>query len=344
MSSIMNNQAVWITAPKAKPFKVGPGPTPNPGEKEMVIKVAYAAINPSEWKTQELSIVPIDYPHVLGSDVAGEVVQVGSGVTRFKLGERVIGQCLGLVTKKPTDGGFQLYTTCPEILVAKVPDSLPLASAVVLPLSISTAATGLFRHLGLQFPTLNPKPTGEMILIWGGSSSCGSSAIQLAVAAGYKVITTASSRNHDYVKSLGAAYAFDHTHPDVVDQIIKILSGGKLAGVFDCISEEKTARACAEILSRFGGGVLPLLLWAPEGLPSNVKTVMVWGVDPASNEALGDAIWRKYVPEALAQGKLQAKPDPVIIEGGLEKVQEGVDLVRKGVSAKKVVVEISKHI
>ena len=58
---------------------------------------------------------------------------------------------------------------------------------------------------------------------------------------------------------------------------------------------------------------------------------------------VGDAVWRRYIPQALATGAFQAKPDPIIIEGGLGKVQEGIDLLRKGVSAKKVVIEISSQ-
>lgn len=61
------------------------------------------------------------------------------------------------------------------------------------------------------------------------------------------------------------------------------------------------------------------------------------------NVEVGDAVWRKYIPQALAAGKFQAKPDPLLIEGGLEMVQEGLDVLRKGVSAKKVVVEICKE-
>jgi hypothetical protein len=68
------------------------------------------------------------------------------------------------------------------------------------------------------------------------------------------------------------------------------------------------------------------------------------GGDPAFVALeVGDAVWRKYIPEALAAGKFQAKPDPLIIEGGLEKVQEGINLLRDGVSAKKIVIEISKE-
>ena len=58
---------------------------------------------------------------------------------------------------------------------------------------------------------------------------------------------------------------------------------------------------------------------------------------------IGDAIWRKYIPQALSAGKFQAKPDPEILEGGLDRVQEGVNMVKKGVSAKKIVIEIARE-
>lgn len=106
------------------------------------------------------------------------MAQLGSGITRFRIGQRVIGHSDSILTKKVANAGYQLYSTTREILVTGVPDSLPLANAVVLPLSIDTAATGLFNMLKLPYPSLNPKPTGKTILIWGGSSSVGSSAIQ----------------------------------------------------------------------------------------------------------------------------------------------------------------------
>ena len=58
---------------------------------------------------------------------------------------------------------------------------------------------------------------------------------------------------------------------------------------------------------------------------------------------IGDAVWRKYIPEALAAGKFHPKPDAEILEGGLEKVQDGVNILRKGVSAKKIVIELEKE-
>lgn len=127
---------------------------------------------------QDTPYLKMEYPIILGTDVAGTIAQLGSSVTRFKIGQRVIGHCDSLLTGKTTNAGYQLYTTCLEILVSAVPDSLPLANAAVLPLSISTAAAGLCKILKLPFPSLEPKPTGKTVLIWGGSSSSGSASIQ----------------------------------------------------------------------------------------------------------------------------------------------------------------------
>ncbi|KAJ5246254.1 alcohol dehydrogenase [Penicillium chermesinum] len=301
MTSFENQAALQIEA-KARPFKVGPGPVPNPSEDEVVIKVAYVAINPVDHIVQATPIFEYPYPYVLGTDVAGTVAQLGSNVTRFKLGQRVIGHCDGLLTKKPTNNAFQAYSTCREVLMAEVPDSLPLANAAVLPLGFSTAASGLYINLKLPLPSLDPKPTGKKILIWGGSSSVGSSTIQLAVASGLEVLTTASPANHEYAK-------------------------------------------CNDIFAHIGGrGSLPLVL-PPQGtFAENVVPEYVNGLAPGmTHPEIGDGTWRKFLGQALAAGKFQAKPDPKVITGGLEKIQEGVDLLKKGVSATKIVVEISKE-
>lgn len=345
----MANQAAWITGAAQRPLKVGPGPEPNPGEKEVVIKVAYAAVNPVDWKLQGYDFLKLPYPNILGSDVAGEIVKAGPGVTRFKQGDRVIAHCDGLGNQKPTHGAFQFYTTCLQSLVSAIPSSLPFANAAVLPLSISTATAGLFQktNLGLPFPSTTPKPTGKTVLIWGGSSSVGSSAIQLAVAAGLTVVTTASKRNFEYVKSLGASYAVDHSQGNVVEVLLAQLKGSDFAGAFDAISTEGTIKACAEIVSQLGGGVLPIVLPAAEGLqaslPDNVKVVAVSGLGPTYDEIdVGEAVWGHFIPMALAEGKFQAKPDPQIITGGLEAVQQGLDTQKAGVSAAKIVVELQQ--
>jgi hypothetical protein len=131
---------------------------------------------------------------VIGSDSAGTVVSIGSGISRFKIGDRVVGQARGILKNRNSsaEGAFQSYTVLSEDMTSQIPDDLSFESAAVLPLGLSTAVSGLFLQdqLGLQLPTAPAKaPTGKTALIWGGSTSVGSNAIQLAVAAGYEVIT-----------------------------------------------------------------------------------------------------------------------------------------------------------
>ncbi|KAH8591094.1 putative quinone oxidoreductase [Bisporella sp. PMI_857] len=282
----------------------------------------------------------VKYPWIFGTDVAGTVAQLGSNVTRFKIGDRVLGHCDSLITQKAQNAGFQRYSTCREVLVAPIPDSLPLANAAVLPLATDTAASALYVQFALPFPSLNPKPTGKTILIWGGSSSCGSSAIQLAVASGVRVITTAGKANFEYVKNLGAEQVFDHKDPDVVKKILAVLKPGDM--VLDSISIPAAQSACATILAGIGGGRLVTLRWPQVEAPEGIQMIVVNGIDPGIlNQHIGDAIFRKYLPEALAAGKFQAKPEPFIIKGGLSKVQDGIDRLRDiGVSAQKIVIEI----
>ena len=142
----------------------------------------------------------------------------------------------------------------------------------MLPLSISTAASGLFVQLGMPDPTPDPKPTERKILIWGGSSSCGSSAIQLAAAAGFGVVTTASVANFQYVKELGAEEVFDHRDPESFEAIVKTLKSGDV--VLDCIATADTQAVCGNILSKIGGGKLPTLLWPQGPFPDNVEGVL----------------------------------------------------------------------
>lgn len=85
------NKAAWQPEANSHHLHVRDGPTPAPSADEIVIKVAYVAINPSEWKFQDFAYMPVPYPHVLGSDAAGTVVEVGANVKNVKVGDRVIG-------------------------------------------------------------------------------------------------------------------------------------------------------------------------------------------------------------------------------------------------------------
>lgn len=164
----------------------------------------------------------IKTPFILGIDVAGEIVEVGRGVTHLKIGDRVVGHAAGSNKNrnKSAQGAFQLYTVMLAYMVSPIPDTLSFESAAVVPLGASTAACGLFQKdqlaLELPNPSRSPKPLGKTVIIWGGATSVGSNAIQLAVAAGYEVITTSSPKNFGYVKKLGANQVFDYNSKTVV--------------------------------------------------------------------------------------------------------------------------------
>ena len=103
----------------------------------------------------------------------------------------------------------------------------------MLPLGLSTAACGLFQkdYLALAYLTVSPPSlTGGTLPVWGRSTSVGSNAIQLAVAAGYEVVTTASAKNWEYVKKLGAGAAFDYNSESVVRGFVEAFKGKKCAG------------------------------------------------------------------------------------------------------------------
>jgi NADPH:quinone reductase-like Zn-dependent oxidoreductase len=268
----MANLAAWIASKGARvAVDTAPYPTLEPGR--VIIKNAAVAINPADWKMQDFGIFVKSWPTIFGCDVAGEVVEVGDGVTNIKRGQRVLGHAIALLTGTPQDAGFQLYSSIPAVLVAPIPDEMSLEDASVIPLSLSTAAAGLYeKHLlALPYPSTSPKPSGSSILIWGGSSSVGSSAIQLAVASGLRVVSTASMRNFEYVKSLGAETVIDHSSPTVVDDLVEALEGSKLVGAFDSIGVPESVKLVAEVVSKLGGGFIADVLDPPKDLPTGVE-------------------------------------------------------------------------
>lgn len=278
--------------------------------------------SPVDWKVQATppgnSRFNIKYPAILGQDIAGEVWYVGRGVRDlFAKGDRVLAHTHG-VALGGEYGGFQLYVKAKAITVAKIPEdydgdkgsassfsssssysftgmktgvNTAFEKAVVLPLSISTAAAGLFlgTQLGLRLPEVpsttsgrnyhsnkNNAATTEALLLWGGSSSVGSSVVQLAVAAGYTVITTASPANYAYCKALGATRVLDYHNPDIVALLAAVLesSGLTLVGAYDAIGTEETVRQSAAVVSaltrkRLGAAGSEARIvsvgWAPEG-------------------------------------------------------------------------------
>ena len=333
-----SNRAAWITAAKARPFQVRASSLGIPGPNQILVKNHAVAINPIDGKFQDLALYPISYPAILGQEVAGEVIAVGPDVTRFKKGHRVIGVTSNFLSKQYEEKAFQEYTILQTKMASEIPDTITFESAVVLPLGISTAASGLFNpdFLSLQLPTEPAQTqTGKTLLVWGGASSVGSNAIQLAVAAGYEVITTASPKNFEYVKRLGASYAFDYSSPTVISDLVGAFEGKSSVGVLDAVGSWAHVVEFVQKTNgtKFIATTIPGFAVPPKGISMS----QVFSLSIKDNH-VGKAIFEDFLPNALRSGAYVPAPKPLIAGRGLESIQDAVDLQRKGTSAQKVVV------
>jgi NADPH:quinone reductase-like Zn-dependent oxidoreductase len=136
----MSHKAAWLTAAKARPFKVDDAPMPTPEPHEVVIRNYATTINPADYGIQDSGIIIKKYPFILSCDAAGEVTAVSSAVTTFTPCDRVLALCDGADNQKPTNSSFQLYCATNAKGVAKLPSNVSYAQGSVLPLVISTAA------------------------------------------------------------------------------------------------------------------------------------------------------------------------------------------------------------
>ncbi|QIW96685.1 hypothetical protein AMS68_002203 [Peltaster fructicola] len=337
MDMPLANEAAWLSG-KGANFSVGPAEVVNPGPGEVLIRNQAWAINPIDWKMQAYGIMIESYPAILGCDVAGEVAVVGENVTSLKVGDRVAACSWGVIGKKTMYQAFQLYTLLPAQCAMSLPSGTSFEDAVKLPLGVLTASAGLYeqKHLELPLPTANNKTSGRTLLIWGGSSNVGSAAIQLAVASGIEVITTASVQNFDAVRKAGAAEVFNHNDPRIVEDLIGQLRNKTLVGAFDAISSVQTTSAVAEVLSNLGGGkVATTTPSMPSTLPANVEVKL--GNDPTEPE-VGKAVWQEFMPVALKTGQMRSHLNTMVIGRGLQHIQAGVNEVKRGVSSTKVVI------
>ena len=342
----LKNYAAWILHEKAQ-LEVAKAPLPECGDDDLIIQAHYVGINPVDWKIQASGGFGLKYPTILGEDVVGEVLEVGSNLKKnFRVGNRILANAWAL-RGGPSYGAFQIYPAINAKTACLIPDDLSFEDAVVLPLSISTAAAGLYLDytLGLPFPNLESSlfpfsSKSKTLLLWGGSSSVGSSVIQLATASGYHVVTTASPSNYEYCKLLGATLVLDYHNPDIVPILVSLLKDTKLAGAYDAIGTETTVRQCASVLHALGGGTIASVVSSPDTF-KNVKISRISSEDIISEAPkVAEKIWGDYIPAALKTGQFMPAPKPLLVGKGLESVQKGLDRQKKGVSARKVVVEL----
>jgi NADPH:quinone reductase-like Zn-dependent oxidoreductase len=178
----------------------GDAPDPVAGPGDVVVDVHAASVNAADYKMRLGSYAELKFPHILGRDFSGVVSAVGPGAD-LKVGDAVFG-----VTIPGTEGAYAEKIAIKAAIIAKKPENFGHAEAAAMALTSLTAIWALEDTAQLR--------RGETVLIQGGAGGVAGFAIQLAKHIGATVITTASSRNHDYVKKLGADQVIDYTTTD----------------------------------------------------------------------------------------------------------------------------------
>jgi NADPH:quinone reductase-like Zn-dependent oxidoreductase len=182
-------------------LKYGDLPDPVAAPGMVVIDVVAASVNGADWKVRVGQYKQSKFPLALGRDFSGVISAVGEGVTDLKVGDEVFGVC-----EAGQEGAYAEKIAVKAAIVAKKPAGLSHVDAAALALTGLTALSAIEDTLKLQ--------PGETILIHGGAGGVAGFAIQLAKHIGARVITTASAKNHDYVRGLGADEIIDYNAED----------------------------------------------------------------------------------------------------------------------------------
>ncbi|CVI56033.1 NAD(P)H-quinone oxidoreductase [Agrobacterium leguminum] len=231
-------------------MRLSQAPLPKPAKGEVLVKVEAAGVNrPDVAQRQGIYPPPKDASPILGLEIAGEVAALGEGVTEFKLGDKVCALANG--------GGYAQYCTVPAGQALPFPKGYDAVKAAALPETFFTVWANLFQMAGLT--------EGESVLIHGGTSGIGTTAIQLAKAFGAEVYATAGSAEKcEACVKLGARRAVNYREEDFA-AVIKAETDGKgVDVVLDMIGAayfEKNLSAlakdgCLSIIAFLGGAVV----------------------------------------------------------------------------------------
>jgi NADPH:quinone reductase-like Zn-dependent oxidoreductase len=273
-----------------------------PDASQVLVAVKAASVNPVDFKIRNGNYPAVKedrLPYTLGRDVSGVVEKCGAQATAFKVGDEVFG-IVGI-----GGGGYAEKTVLDEKAIARKPASLDDAHAAAIPLAGQTAWQGLFRYGQLV--------AGQSVLIHGGSGGVGHFAVQFAKAKGARVLTTVSTGNVAFARSLGTDVVIDYKTQRFEDH------ASDLDMVFDLIDGETRKRSWP-LLKR--GGVLVTTLTDP-----SQDKAKEHGVRATRYTVEADGRELAEIAELVTSGKVRphvAKTYPLDqARGALREVEEG---------------------
>lgn len=231
----------------------------------------------------------------------------------------------------------------PAVNAVPLPQGMSFNEASLLPMAVTTAWAGWY-SIGLPRETAYTAADKKGMLVWGGASSVGSAAVQVAKLMGFRVYTTASKKHHEYLKGLGASKVFDYKDEHVVKQIVEAV---KEDGVTVQMGYDAAGQLadCLEILRVLKGeGTAKLASAVPLKDPPKVEGVEVKFVmapeDEKKREEHFHFVFRVWLKEKLEKGEFVPSPRIRVVEGGLMAAQKALDELKKGVSGEKLVLEV----
>ncbi|MFI9310183.1 NADP-dependent oxidoreductase [Streptomyces triculaminicus] len=289
-------------------LEYGELPDPRPGPDSVLVRVRAAAVNPVDWKAQAgylAGMIDPVFPVIPGWDVSGVVVALGADTPEFQVGDEVMGYVREDFLSR---GTFAEYVAAPVRTLARKPANLSFEQAAGLPLAGLTA-----------FQSLKAARAGEgdTVLVHAAAGGVGSMAVQLARHLGARVIGTASERNHDYLRSLGAEPV---TYGEGLNERVRAMAPGGVDVVLD-----------------FVGGVVKD---SAEVTAEGARLVSI--TDPEVTELGGRLLWvRPDIADLTALGHL-AEQGVLSVEVArvlpLEKTAEAQRLSAEGHTRGKIVV------
>jgi len=294
-------------------------PVPIPRKTEVLIEIHYTSVNPVDWKIRSgafKDMLPHRFPLILGWDAAGIVGALGPEARQLHVGDNVYAYC-----RKPEvqSGTYTEYVAVPEEYVALMPRNMGFREAAAIPLSGLTAWQGLFDVAKIKRP--------EVILIHGGAGGVGSLAIQLAKAAGTRVLTTATARHHPYLTSIGADEVIDYSKENFVETIRRRYPEG-IDVVFDLVGGDSNPY----FLVLRPGGRLVSSVERP-----NPKKAAQYGVQAESLFVRPDGKQLAEITSLIEEGKIQS---PKTQEFSLEDAPKAHELSESHHVEGKLVVKV----
>ncbi|MDM1295334.1 zinc-dependent alcohol dehydrogenase family protein [Sphingobacterium sp. N143] len=234
-------------------------PTPKPGVDEVLVKVMATSVNPLDFQVRRGDYKnELQLPVITGHDVSGVIVEVGTGVKNFKVGDEVY--------YSPEIfngyGSYAEYHVAKESIIGIKPKNISHIEAATFPLAAGTAWEMLFIRAQLKI--------NQTILIHGGAGGVGIPTIQLAKAMGATVYTTARSVHHEFLKGLGADYTIDYEKQNYIDAILEMTNNNGVDVVIDTIGGT-TLSDSGKILNQMGQVVTLVDIETPQNL------IHAWG-------------------------------------------------------------------